>query len=140
MFAMVLGWLGNLLGGPFAKAAVDAYRAKLTAENTTEKTVADLAARQIALDQREAEINAGVVIAEQGNWVTRSVRPLFALPFILFTWKVVVWDKLLADWTHGSTDALDPKMWGVFMAIVIAYFGGRSAENVATKIAGVFKK
>ena len=35
MFATVLGWLGNLIGGPFAKAAVDAYRAKLTAENTS---------------------------------------------------------------------------------------------------------
>jgi len=140
MFAMILGWLGNLLGGPFAKAAVDAYRAKLTAENTTEKTVADLAAREMSLDQREAEVNAQVVIAEQGNWVTRSVRPLFALPFILFTWKVVVWDKLLHAWTNGSTDPLDPRLWGVFMAIVVAYFGGRSAENVATKIAGVFKR
>jgi hypothetical protein len=68
------------------------------------------------------------------------MRPLFAMPFILFTWKVIVWDKLLADWTHGSTDPLDPKMWGVFMAIVIAYFGGRSAENVATKIAGVLRR
>jgi hypothetical protein len=138
--SIILTWLGNLLGGPFAKAAVDAYRAKLSAENTTEKTTADLAAREIALDQREAEVNASVVIAEQGNWVTRSMRPLFAMPFILFTWKVIVWDKLLADWTHGSTDPLDPKMWGVFMAIVIAYFGGRSAENVATKIAGVLRR
>jgi hypothetical protein len=31
-------------------------------------------------------------------------------------------------------------MLGVFMAIVIAYFGGRSAENVATKIAGVLRR
>ena len=44
MFTTLLGWLGNLLGGPFAKAAVDAYRAKLSSENTSEKIAADLAA------------------------------------------------------------------------------------------------
>jgi hypothetical protein len=41
MFAAILGRLGNLLGGPFAKAVVDAYRAKLTAKNTCEKIAAD---------------------------------------------------------------------------------------------------
>ena len=41
MFATILGWLGNLLGGPFAKAAVDAYRAKLAAGNTSERIAAD---------------------------------------------------------------------------------------------------
>lgn len=44
MVSAVLSWLGSLLGGPFAKAAVDAYRAKLAAENTSEKIAADLAA------------------------------------------------------------------------------------------------
>ncbi len=42
MLPAFLVWLGNLLGGPFARAAVDAYRAKLAAENTSEKIAADL--------------------------------------------------------------------------------------------------
>ncbi|MEJ2435538.1 MAG: hypothetical protein P8Y53_21195 [Pseudolabrys sp.] len=53
MVATVLAWLGNLLGGPFAKAAVDAYRAKLASDNTSEKIAADLAARELAVEQRE---------------------------------------------------------------------------------------
>jgi hypothetical protein len=65
------------------------------------------------------------------------VRPLFALPFILFTWKVVVWDKLLG-W--GITDPLDPKMWGVFMLVVGAYFGGRTVERATNIIADAFGK
>ena len=48
MAGAILGWLGNLLGGPFAKAAVDAYRAKLSAENTSEKIAADLATRELS--------------------------------------------------------------------------------------------
>jgi hypothetical protein len=37
MLGIILGALGNLLGGPFAKAALDAYRLRLSAENASEK-------------------------------------------------------------------------------------------------------
>ena len=93
MFATLLGWLGNLLGGPFAKAAVDAYRAKLTADNTSEKIAADLTAREFAVEQREREVDAQIVVAEQGRWYTALPRPLFAAAFIIYTWKVVVLDR-----------------------------------------------
>ncbi len=130
-------WLASLITGPIINAAIGAYKAKLAAGNTTEKIAADLAAQQLAVDRREAELNASVVVAEQGNWVTRMVRPMFALPFIVFTWKVVVWDKMLG-W--GTTDPLDPKMWGVFMLVVGAYFGGRTIEKATNIIADAFGK
>jgi hypothetical protein len=128
MFATVLGWLGNLLGGPFAKAAVDAYRAKLTAENTSEKIAADLAARELGVEQRERELAAQAVIAEQGRWFTALPRPLFAFAFVIYVWKVVVWDRVLG---LGSTAALtgDVAQWA--MIVLTAYFGGRSIEKVA---------
>ena len=131
MLAAVLGWLGNLLGGPFAKAAVDAYRAKLSADNASEKVAAELAARELAVEQRERELSALVVIAEQGRWVTALPRPLFAFAFVIYAWKVVVWDKVLGAWTHGSTDPLggDVAQWA--MVVLTAYFGGRSLEKVA---------
>jgi hypothetical protein len=132
MFATVLGWLGNLLGGPFAKAAVDAYRAKLSAENTSEKIAADLAARELGVEQRERELATRVVIAEQGRWYTALPRPLFAGAFIIYVWKVVVWDRVLG---LGTTDALtgDVAQWA--MIVLTAYFGGRSLEKVARIIA-----
>ena len=128
MLATILGWLGNLLGGPFAKAAVDAYRAKLAAENTSEKIAADLAARELDLAQREREISAQILTAEQGRWLTALPRPLFAFAFVVYVWKVVVWDKVLG-W--GTTDALsgDVAQWA--MMVLTAYFGGRSLEKVA---------
>ena len=69
MFSVVLSWLGNLFGGPFAKAAVDAYRAKLAAENTSEKIAADLAARELSVEQRERELAAEMLIARAGALV-----------------------------------------------------------------------
>jgi hypothetical protein len=128
MFAIVLTWLGNLIGGPFAAAAVKAYQAKLTAENTSEKIVADLAARELSVEQREAELATQTVIAEQGRWYTALPRPLFAFAFIIYVWKVVVWDTVLG-W--GTTDALsgDVAQWAT--VVLTAYFGGRSLEKVA---------
>lgn len=128
MLSAVLGWLGSLLGGPFAKAALDAYRAKLTAENNSEKIAADLAARELSVEQRERELAVQVVIAEQGRWYTALPRPLFAFAFIIYVWKVVVWDRVLG---LGTTDALsgDVAQWA--MIVLTAYFGGRSIEKVA---------
>jgi hypothetical protein len=130
--ATVLGWLGNLIGGPFAKAAVDAYRAKLTAENTSEKIAADLAARELSVGQREAELATQTVVAGQGRWYTALPRPLFAFAFVIYVWKVVVWDRVLA---LGSTAALtgDVAQWA--MIVLTAYFGGRSLEKVARILA-----
>jgi hypothetical protein len=132
MFTAILGWLGNLLGGPFAKAAVDAYRARLSAENTSEKVAADLAARELSVEQRERELATQIVIAEQGRWYTALPRPLFAFAFILYVWKVVVWDKVLA---LGSTDPLNGDVAQWAMIVLTAYFGGRSLEKVARILA-----
>lgn len=48
--------------------------------------------------------------------------------FIIYVWKVVVWDKVLG---LGTTDALSGDMSQWAMAVVTAYFGGRTLEKVA---------
>jgi hypothetical protein len=132
MLSAVLSWLGNLLGGPFAKAALDAYRAKLAAENTSEKIAADLAVREMLLEQRERELASEIVIAEQGRWYTALPRPLFAFAFIIYVWKVVVWDKVLG---LGTTEPLSGEVSQWALIVLTAYFGGRSLEKVARILA-----
>lgn len=123
-------WMAILsfIGGPVVSALIKAYQAKLAAGNTSEKIAADVATSEIAAQVRDVAEAAEVVKAEQGRWYTACIRPLMALPFIVFTWKVIVFDKVLG---MGTTPALDPNMWNVFMSVVIAYFGGRSIEKVA---------
>jgi hypothetical protein len=132
MFAAILGWLGRLLGGPFAQAAVDAYRARLAADNASEKIAADLAARELAVEARERALATQTLIAEQGRWLTALPRPLFAFAFVTYAWKVVVWDKVLG---LGTTDPLsgDVAQWATI--VLTAYFGGRSLEKVARILA-----
>lgn len=131
--------IGAILA-PVINGLLTAQKQKLDAEGSHEARVADIAQQQLALDRREAEVNAQVVVAEQGNWVTRSVRPLLALPVIVLMWKLLVWDKALGQWTGGHTDSLSDQIWWYCTTVVIAYFGGRSMEKVAGKIAGIFAK
>jgi hypothetical protein len=128
MLSIILSWIGSLLGGPFAKAALDAYRAKLQAQNSSERITAELAARELAVEQREAELSNQLLIVEQGNWLTRWVRPLWAFPFVVYSYKIVIWDIILG-W--GSTDPIRGDMGKLMMIIAAAYFGGRSIETLA---------
>lgn len=122
-------WIASFLGGPIINGLLSAYREKLAAGNTSEKIAAELTSREIALLQREQDLRAHIVVAEQGNWFTRSVRPLWAMPFVLFTWKAVVWDKVFG-W--GTTDDLgNGSMGWLLITIATAYFVGRSAETIA---------
>jgi hypothetical protein len=126
-------FLLNLIGGPIITGIIDGYKAKLAAQNTADAQAADLAKQEIMGEIVQRQTEASVIRQEQGWWVTAMIRPLFALPFIVYTLKIVVWDKVLA-W--GTTDALDPRMWDVFMLVVGAYFGGRTIE----KVARIFKR
>jgi len=121
-------WLANLIGGPIVSGLINAYKAKLDAANTQDRIAADLAAKEIEAEIEARKQASATIIAEQGRWYTACIRPLLAAPFVIFTWKVVVWDKVLA-W--GSTDPLngDVSTWAGY--IIIAYFGGRSFEKVA---------
>lgn|SRR5574341_53650 len=115
----ILSWL---LGGGIAaigKQITAAYDMKLKAQNDHERVEAE---KQIAL----LEAQQAVLIAEQGSWLTRWIRPAFALPFVVYIWKLVFFDKILG-W--GVTDDLSPDLWKLFWIIVGAFFLARPFEK-----------
>jgi len=130
--------IGAILG-PIVNGLLTSQKQKLDALGTHEAREERVAVQAQLNDQREAALNADVVKSEQGNWVTRSVRPMLALPVIILMWKLLVWDKALGQWTNGITDPLSAQIWWYCTTVTIAYMGGRSLETVATKIAGIFK-
>lgn len=144
---MLAGIIAKLVAwpviGPFLKLIADSVltwqKNKLDAQGAHEVQVGSLAAKALELDKREAEVQGEIIRAEQGNWLTRSVRPLMALPVVVVLWKVLIYDKALGQWTNGTTDALDEHLWWVMTTIIVAYMGGRSAEKIANKIAGIWK-
>ncbi len=126
MFATVLGWFGNLLGGPFVQAALKAYSAKLAADNTAEKTAADLAARELAVQQREQELQTQYRIAELGHWYEPD--KLMGYCVAIYFAKLLIFDKVLA---LGVTDPLGGFAATTANLVVMFYFGKRAFETVA---------
>jgi len=107
---------------------VEGYKAKLAAGNTSERIAADLASRELAVEQREQELHTQLVIADEGRWWTALPRALVMYTFAIYIMKCVVWDKVLA-W--GSTDALGGDIQQAFVWLMALWFGGRTVEKVA---------
>jgi hypothetical protein len=127
----VLGWLG----GPLLEKALDGYKAKLASGNTTERIAADLASRELVVEQREIEVQADYKRALIGH--PFEPANVAAYIFVLYIAKVVVWDTMLG---LGSTPAIKGNV-GEWMALIAAFlFGKRGAENVAMIISGALKR
>ena len=110
MFAFLLSLIN-----PLAKVAVDLMDAK--AKQADAKTDQQRIEAEVTIHQLEARQE--VLIAEQATRATRWIRPLFALPFIIYNFKVIVWDKVLG---FGTTDALSDQYWQLQKIVFGAYF------------------
>ena len=128
----MLAWLASLIGGPITNGLIEGYKAKLDAANTHDRIAADLAAKAIEAEIAARQQASAIIIAEQGRWYTTIIRPLLALPIIIYLWKVIVWDKVL---DLGATDPLTGMVSDWAGTIVTAYIGGRTIEKVANVLA-----
>jgi len=127
-----LAIIGRLLAGPVLNALTDAYKAKLEAGQSSERIAAELAAKELAVEAKLAELRTQVIISEQGRWYTAAIRPAFALVILIYFAKVIVWDKVLG---LGTTDPLTGTVGDWAGIIITAYFGGRTVEKVARIVA-----
>lgn len=123
MIGTILSWLtgGGItaIGGELRAA----YEAKLKAQTDAEKLAAEETIARL-------EAQRSVLIAEQGSWLTAWVRPAIALPFVVYLWKLIVWDKVLG---YGATDDLSPQLWQMMTIIITAYFLTRPFEKAFRK-------
>ncbi len=125
MFAFLAPILNSVFGQAFA-SFVDAYKAKLAAENNADSIAATLAARELQVQQQEITVDAQLRVAEVGKWWEPD--HLFSYILVIYFAKIVLWDKVLA---LGSTDALTGETGQWAGLIMMFLFGKRGIENVA---------
>lgn len=123
-----MGWLLSLISSPLLGKLVDAYKAKLDASNDKERIAADLAAKDLELQAKERELNVEIAKIDSGSFWTAAPRAIVCWSIAIYISKVIVVDTVLG-W--GSTVALKGMLaeWAGY--VVIAWFGGRSAEKIA---------
>lgn len=121
MIGFLLNMVNPLKG--ITRDLAQAYMARQDAQTEQQRIEADAQIEQ--LKSREA-----VLIAEQGSWMTRMIRPLWTLPFIIYAWKVLVWDMVLG---MGSTPVLGEQMAKLMTVMAGAYFLTRGGERIAAR-------
>jgi hypothetical protein len=113
MFAVVTALLG--LADPISRIAgkiADARVASIQA--STDKERIEQEERIKALEARR-----DVLKAESDGRVNGIIRALLAAPVVVFLWKVIIWDKVLA---LGTTDDLSENLWYVTMMVLGFYY------------------
>lgn len=128
----MFGFLGSIVASLFSSglssvtaSLQQAYATKLAAANDAERLKADIAIRTLEAQQ-------AVLVAEATSGGLQSwIRPLFALPFVIYNAKLVVWDKVLG---FGSTDSLSPELVQIELLVIGSYFAGRTIERVVRTV------
>jgi hypothetical protein len=123
-------WLATFLTAPIINGFISAYKAKLEAGNTSDRIAADLAGRELIVEQREAELNTQYKIAMIGHWYEPT--QLLGYIMVIYVGKVIVWDKVLGYWTSGNTDSIGGAV-GEWAGLIIMFLvSKRGIENVTS--------
>lgn len=102
-------WLLELFGGGIAEQIRGALQDRLNAQND---------AARIAADERLAFLQARLASQQMGGrWIT-FIQIGFALPFVLYNAKLIIYDKMLG-W--GITDPLSPALYNL-QTVIIGFF------------------
>ena len=127
MWTMIL----SFLGGPVISGVLQAYRDRLKSINTQDHMALDLLQKEVDAEIAARAEATKLLIAEQGHWFTRSVRPGIGWVILILLAKVLLYDKAFGQWTGGHTDALDANLWNVVMVVIGSYFGTAAIERVS---------
>ena len=120
------GIILSFLGGPVIKGAIEAYKTKLEAGNTSDRIAADLAGRELDVQRREVEVQNEYKVALIGRWYEPT--QLLGYIMVIYVGKVIVFDKVLG---LGSTDPITGAVGEWAGMIIMFLIGKRGFENIA---------
>lgn len=107
---IIAGLLNPLtkITGQIAQVRLEAEKAKTNKE-------------RIAANERIKSLEArrDVLVKSGNDRFNGVIRGLFAFPFVVYIWKLIIWDKVLR---LGSTDPLSEILTYLLMVIVGFYF------------------
>ena len=85
----ILSFLGGGVLSDITSKLKDAYELKLNAETSEKKLEAEQYIAHLQAQQ-------AVLLAEQSRAITSWIRPAIALPVVIYLWKIIVFDTVLA--------------------------------------------
>ncbi len=111
MWAVISKLLG--IGIPAIIDSITKEKVKLADAKTEQQKIESK--ERIDILERKKEI----ILSSQANKIGEWVRVAWALPFIIYVWKLLLWDKVLG-W--GITDPLSPTLDYILWTVLGGYF------------------
>lgn len=111
MWAVISKLLG--IGIPAIIDSITKEKVKLADAKTEQQKIESK--ERIDILERKKEI----ILNSQANKIGEWVRVAWALPFIVYVWKLLLWDKVLG-W--GITDPLSPTLDYILWTVLGGYF------------------
>ena len=125
--SLISGLFGSING--ITSAIANERIAAITA--TTDETRIQSQERVLQLQSQR-----DVLIADAAHSkLDLYIRSLIAIGPATYLLKIFLWDKVLAAWTSGTTDPIDPHLWNVVMIILGFYFVSATTTTVARMFA-----
>lgn len=112
MWLKILSWLSGGGISAIGEQVNEWKRIKETAKNDHERIEAEKMIAALGASER-------VILQAQKDPIERLVRIGFALPFVMYNIKLVVWDKMAG---LGATDPLSPELASIEMVVLSGYF------------------
>jgi hypothetical protein len=132
MLKWVLGKVFDFAGGKVVSGIVEGYKAKLEAGNDSARIAADLAGRELLVQQREMEVQTQLRIAQTGRWYIPE--NLFAYVLVVYFGKCILFDKVIGSLFGKDIFLTDPIQGDLLKwagMIMLFLFGKRGFENIA---------
>jgi hypothetical protein len=112
VIASIISWLASggiaAIGKELRQARLD----QLNADNTESRIAADVRVKEL-------EARQSIILAAQSDRFERWVRIGFALPFLIYINKLVLFDKVLG---LGTTDPLSPMLTEAMWVVLGGFF------------------
>lgn len=122
MWTTILSLLGVISKNLISEIA-DARSKVINAETEQERIAAE-ERLGVLVAQKE------IILQGQKDKVERWIRVLWAIPFIIYTWKLIVWDKVFG---LGATDSLSPTLEYIMWTILGSYFLDSTIKKIRGK-------
>ncbi len=119
-----MGWLGRIFGGA---TGADSLKATLgIVDSLVTKGAEKSAVRQSVLENF-LEAQSAVIVAEaQGNWLSKSWRPLTMLSFV----GILIYTFFIGPMMNWKIVPIPPDLWVLLKLGIGGYIGGRSVEKI----------
>jgi hypothetical protein len=119
MWSLLISLLGSPVLREISEDIKDLRVKQIEASVDEKKLLNEQILEQLRLRQQ-------VVLQEQGRWYTAWIRPLLAMPVVIFVWKILVWDTVLQ---MGVTPEPGDLVRWIVITIIGAYMLSRPFEK-----------